>query len=156
MILNPFNYGIISLNLFINKVNRRLLPIYLCLTFISSFYLSLTNPLLRIFFIAQTIFYAIAFFYPLIFQHLNKIKNIKRLASLSFYFCLGNYGTFLGLIDFLKEKRSQNGILSNRTNQTPRRRDSGVSSGKNYYLKNPPTLLQKVVQGIPTAETVGY
>jgi len=42
-------------------------------------------------------------------------------------------------------------------NETPRRRDSGVSSGKNYYLKNPPTpLLQKGVQGIPTAETVGY
>jgi len=103
-ILNPFNYGIISINLFINKVNRRLLPIYLCLTFISSFYLSLTNPLLRIFFIAQILFYALSFFYPPIFQHLDKIKNIKRLVSLSFYFCIGNYGTFLGLIDFLTGK----------------------------------------------------
>jgi len=45
----------------------------------------------------------------------------------------------------------------NISNETPRRRDSGVSSGKNYYLKNPPNpLLQKGVQGIPTAETVGY
>ena len=105
VLLNPFNYGIISFNLFINKVNRRLLPFYLCLTFTSSFYLSLTNPLLRIFFIAQTIFYALAFFYPLIFQHLDKIKNIKHLASLSFYFCLGNYGTLLGLIDFIKGEK---------------------------------------------------
>lgn len=104
-VLNPFKHGAVSFSLFFNKVLRRLLPVFLILLFMSSMVLALHYPVIRVFLVMQTAFYLLALSGFLIFQHIPKVKMITKTASLAFYFCLGNYGTMLGLIDFLRGRQ---------------------------------------------------
>lgn len=112
-VLNPFKYGMFSLSLFVNKVLRRMLPLSLILLFLSSAALSLGDaeflgPLgqfyFRIAFIMQALFYLTAFFYPLVFRHITLLK-INKLVSIAYYFCIGNYGMLLGVLDFATGKK---------------------------------------------------
>ncbi|MBF0457463.1 MAG: glycosyltransferase [Nitrospirae bacterium] len=103
-LLNPFKYGAFSIHLFINKVLRRFLPVFLITLFISSLMLAYLNISFAVFFGLQTAFYASGIFYLLVLSRIRKIKLITRLFSVAFYFQLGNYGTLLGLIDFLRGK----------------------------------------------------
>jgi len=103
-VLNPFKYGIFSLNLFVNKVIRRCLPIFLISMFFSSLFLSFYIPLINILFLLQLSFYILALSHLILFQHLSTLRIMKRLSSLAYYFCLGNYGTLLGLYDFIRGK----------------------------------------------------
>ena len=63
------------------------------------------------YFYAQTLlalqcgFYFLAMVYVIVIQHIPKIPVLTKTASLAFYFCLGNYGTLLGLIDFIRGKQ---------------------------------------------------
>jgi len=108
-ILNPFRYGIYSIGLAINKVLRRMLPVCLIFLFLSSSVLSFYNPWIRLFFILQAGAYLLALSYPLFIKNVsdtNPFKNkCKKLSSLAWYICVGNYGTFLGLLDFLSGKK---------------------------------------------------
>jgi poly-beta-1,6-N-acetyl-D-glucosamine synthase len=104
-LLNPFKYGIFSIRLFINKILRRFLPISMLLMFLSSVFLSFYIPLIRILVILQFVFYILAFSYLIVFHNIKGFKFIKRITSLAYYFCLGNYGTLLGLIDFIRGKK---------------------------------------------------
>jgi biofilm PGA synthesis N-glycosyltransferase PgaC len=103
-LLNPFQYGLFSLNLFVNKILRRFLPVFLLLLLLSTLILSLHNLLFRIILALQIAFYALAFLYWIFLQHMKR-NIIIKIASISFYFCIGNYGTLLGFIDFLKGKQ---------------------------------------------------
>ncbi len=100
-LLNPLRYGIFSLRLLINKVFRRFLPICLILLFMSSLYLALYNPVIAFILLLQVIFYVLALLYSAFLQSSNVLRPLKKTASLAFYFCIGNLGTLLGLIDFL-------------------------------------------------------
>jgi hypothetical protein len=100
-LLNPFKYGLFSLSLIINKIVRRLLPICLLFLFISSLFLSFYNMIFKIVLFPQIGFYFVAFSYWILFQHIPSLKIVRRISSLVYYFCLGNYGTLLGLFDFL-------------------------------------------------------
>ncbi len=100
-LLNPFKYGLFSLSLIINKIVRRLLPICLLFLFISSLFLSFYNMIFKIVLFPQIGFYFVAFSYWIFFQHIPSLKIVRRISSLVYYFCLGNYGTLLGLFDFL-------------------------------------------------------
>jgi biofilm PGA synthesis N-glycosyltransferase PgaC len=104
-LLNPFKYGIFSIRLFINKILRRFLPICMILMFLSSIFLSFHIPFIRILVFLQFIFYILAFSYLIVFQNVRGFKFMKRITSLAYYFCLGNYGTLLGLIDFIRGKK---------------------------------------------------
>jgi hypothetical protein len=104
-LLNPFAHGMFSLNLLINKINRRFLPVYLLLIFFSSMGLSFSTPLMRIFLFLQVAFYLLAASSPVLSRHARGLRGVKKLASLTYYFCIGNYGTLLGLIDFLRGKQ---------------------------------------------------
>jgi poly-beta-1,6-N-acetyl-D-glucosamine synthase len=100
-LLNPLKYRLFSINLMVNKVLRRFLPVFLMSLFLSNILLLYVHPFFKLFFIAQIIFYLSGFSYWAFFQYLN-IKFITKVASLVFYFCVGSYGTLLGLIDFLR------------------------------------------------------
>jgi cellulose synthase/poly-beta-1,6-N-acetylglucosamine synthase-like glycosyltransferase len=100
-LLNPFNYGIFSVKLFVNKILRRLLPIFMILLLVSSLYLSYYWPPFKAILFLQIIFYAGAFSYWALFQNIPALNLFRRLSSQAFYFCIGNFGTFLGLLDFL-------------------------------------------------------
>ncbi len=104
-LLNPFKYGMFSIRLLINKTIRRFLPIYLLLIFFSSMFLSFYYPFIWIVVFLQFIFYILAFSYPIFFRNIKGFKFMKRITSLAYYFCLGNYGTLLGLIDFIRGKK---------------------------------------------------
>lgn len=103
-LLNPLKYGIFSLSLVTNKLNRRLLPAYLLVLFLSSAFLSLYNALMRVFFFSQVAFYLLALSYPFL-ENTKGLGVVKKLSSLPYYFCIGNYGTLLGLIDFIMGKQ---------------------------------------------------
>jgi hypothetical protein len=100
-LLNPFQYGPFPIGLFINKIIRRLLPVCLIMVLFSSMILSFYSPFIRFFFFLQTAFYLLAFSYWAFLQFIPRFKMAKRITSLAFYFCIGNYGTLLGLMDFL-------------------------------------------------------
>ncbi|MBF0488121.1 MAG: glycosyltransferase [Nitrospirae bacterium] len=103
-LLNPFRFGMYSINLFVNKIIRRLLPVFLITLFISSLFLARVNTYYAIFFGLQGAFYASNVVYLLVLSRIRKIKLITHLFSVAFYFTLGNYGTLLGVIDFLRGK----------------------------------------------------
>ncbi len=103
-LLNPFRYGFFSVGLAVNKILRRLLPIFLLLLFFSCLLLSFHQPMIAALLIVQLGFYGLAISYP-VFARQGSHNPAAKPASLAFYFCLGNYGTLLGLIDFLAGKK---------------------------------------------------
>ncbi|TAN41328.1 MAG: glycosyltransferase [Nitrospirae bacterium] len=100
-LLNPFKFGIFAVRLFINKVLRRMLPLFLIMLFFSSLYLSCKILLAALLFLFQAAFYSGAFSYYLIFSRIKEIKIITKTTALAFYFCIGNYGALRGCMDFL-------------------------------------------------------
>ncbi len=104
-LLNPFMYGSFSIRLIINKIIRRLLPFFLITLFLSSIILSRYSKAIELFLYLQVIFYFIALLYGFVLQHLPKLGIINRIPSLAFYFCIGNYGMLLGVIDFLRGRQ---------------------------------------------------
>lgn len=102
-LFNPFRHGWFSIQLLINKVLRRLLPVFLLTLLVSSAVLSLTTVWLRIFFIVQLIFYAFGFSHFLM-QHLRVDRVIsskqRTMMSTLYYFLIGNVGILYGLITF--------------------------------------------------------
>jgi len=106
-LLNPLHYGLFSFGLLLNKIFRRLIGFALLLLFVASYFASADSVCMSWFFLLQIIFYLLACTYPVF---LSKRKgNIStifyRLSSVCWYFCLGNYATSLGVIDFLSGKR---------------------------------------------------
>jgi len=107
-LLNPVRFGWYSHGLFINKILRRCLPIFLMGIFLSVLLLSLTSGIMLIILILQLVFYGTALLYPLTAWRSPSTRigeSMQKIVSLVTYFILGNYGTLLGVIDFLTGKR---------------------------------------------------
>ncbi len=104
-LLNPGRYGFFAFGLFINKVMRRFLFVFMLLLLLSSIYLSFSNPLIKACLAGQILFYALAASYPLLVRYCNRIKILRKTAAGAFYFCIGNLGSFLGTVDFLSGKK---------------------------------------------------
>ncbi|MBF0608604.1 MAG: glycosyltransferase [Magnetococcales bacterium] len=102
-VLNPFKYGIFSITLFVNKILRRLLPVFLIVLLTSSILASAAYPPFKIISALQLAFYATAVLYPFLLRHV-KILKINKVGSIIYYFCIGNYGMLLGTLDFLTGK----------------------------------------------------
>lgn len=116
-LLNPLRHGMYAAHLGVNKVLRRLLPLMLLVVLFSTAYLSAHSIAARIIFVANVLFYAGSFSYPL-FAVMGPVFRLPaRVASRGFYFCLGCYGTLLGSIDFARGKRV--------SKWQPRKTDSG-------------------------------
>ena len=109
-IFNPFNYGFYALELFINKVMRRLLPIFLMVFFFSNLVLAFLYRWAMILWVLQMIGYGFAVISPWLEKgtwHRREMLKLKKLSSVFFYFCVGNWGTFLGFLDFLRGREIQ-------------------------------------------------
>jgi len=107
-VLNPFKYGFYSVGLFINKVLRRMLPVFLICLLVSSCILSCFYSLIQYLLFAQVIIYGPALIYPLLAFSPSKNKLtiiLSKVSSVAFYFCIGNLGTLLGLFDFLRGEK---------------------------------------------------
>jgi Glycosyltransferases, probably involved in cell wall biogenesis len=106
--LNPFRYGMFAGGLAINKIMRRLIPIFLILLFFSSFFLAFSSSVICVFFVLQLVFYLFALSFILSNKRFVNDPNVNKLislASVAYYFCVGNIGTLLGLMDFIMNKK---------------------------------------------------
>jgi cellulose synthase/poly-beta-1,6-N-acetylglucosamine synthase-like glycosyltransferase len=104
-LLNPLHYGAFSIGLLVNKVFRRLLPVFLALLLVSSAALAWERPWARVVLAAQLLFYGLALFHPLL-RRASGLRVLAPAGGLAFYFCLGNLGTLLGLGDFLRRRET--------------------------------------------------
>ena len=104
-LLNPGRYGFYSFQLFINKVVRRLIPLFLLGLFASSFFLAGRSVLAAVLAACQAFFYLTALWYKLLDSGSDSNTTVRKAAALAFYFTLGNLGAFLGVIDFLTGKK---------------------------------------------------
>lgn len=106
-VLNPMKFGGYSLELFVNKILRRLMFIPLLCIFIFSFNLREFSLITKLVFWGQCVVYLSGLWYPV--SQLLKISN-KRLAFVAnlsaavIYFLAGNFGSFLGVCDFFRGK----------------------------------------------------
>ena len=103
-LFDPRRFGIYSIGLFINKVLRRLLPVCLILIFVCTAVLSAEHAVPAAFLTVQIVIYGAALAYPVVVR-VFRMGVIERIASVLFYFCVGNYGTLLGLADFVSGRK---------------------------------------------------
>jgi cellulose synthase/poly-beta-1,6-N-acetylglucosamine synthase-like glycosyltransferase len=105
-LLNPIDYGFFAVSLAVNKILRRLVPVFLIVLLVSSLLLAMSFPVMLIPLLGQLLVYGAALVYPsLPHRHPQGLKPLYQAMALCHYFCLGNYGTLLGLIDFLRGRR---------------------------------------------------
>jgi cellulose synthase/poly-beta-1,6-N-acetylglucosamine synthase-like glycosyltransferase len=101
-LLNPFRYGFYSLELFSHKVLRRLVPIFLLIMFIASWFLSQESRLYFFAACAQTLFYLLAGAGYLLRRHrLGRLKFFY----IPFFYCLANAAALIAVIRIIRGKK---------------------------------------------------
>lgn len=103
-LLNPFRYGWFAIGLAVNKVARRLLPVFLLLLLAGCAGLAGRHPSVALLTGLQLAGYLAALLYPLAPPALQRSAP-GRLAATAYYFCLGCVGTLLGWADLLTGRR---------------------------------------------------
>ncbi len=100
-LFNPLKHGIYAPGLFVNKVLRRLLPVFLIMLFCGSLGMSTASPAMALMAVLQTGGYLLALAAALHLP-LGRVSGPGRTAL---YFCAGNLGMLLGIRDFLLGRR---------------------------------------------------
>lgn len=103
-LLNPFRFGAFAIGLAINKVLRRLLPFALLLLLAGSLILSARFAWARVATLAQAAFWALAGIQALVGGPRRR-GIVSLAASVVFYVAVGQLGTLLGVVDFLRGRR---------------------------------------------------
>lgn len=101
-LLNPLRYGFYSIGLFVNKLLRRLVPLCLIVVFVTSALLSANGPFFNTLFLFQCACYVTALYFPVGTRLGFGFNLFRKVSSLAFYFLVGNLGTLLGLLSFLR------------------------------------------------------
>jgi cellulose synthase/poly-beta-1,6-N-acetylglucosamine synthase-like glycosyltransferase len=101
-LLNPFRYGFYSITLFSHKVLRRIVPFFLILLFIASFFLSGQNMFYLAAFISQVAFYAWVGI-----SYLVRKTSVGRwkIFYIPFFYSLANAAAFVAIINLLSGKQ---------------------------------------------------
>ena len=97
VLLNPFRHGAFAFQLAINKVLRRLLPFALVALLLASVLLAWTRPLAWGLVVLQLAAYLAAW-------SLRRTRTAPKVLRLLSYFCVGNLGTMLGVMDFAQRR----------------------------------------------------
>jgi cellulose synthase/poly-beta-1,6-N-acetylglucosamine synthase-like glycosyltransferase len=97
-LLNPLRHGFFSVQLLVNKVLRRMLPLFFAGLLVASAVLSVEHAWARVVLAAQLAFLALA----AARRWLPACGPLGQASSLAYYFCVGNLGTLLGVLDFLR------------------------------------------------------
>jgi cellulose synthase/poly-beta-1,6-N-acetylglucosamine synthase-like glycosyltransferase len=113
---NPFRYGPFAFALVFNRFARRMLPLFLLGSLVSSTALSVVSPVACAFCLAQVVFYCGAFSYPALHPLTRRLRALDKLHSMAFYFAVGSVGTFVGILDFVRGRKV--------TRWTPKKTDS--------------------------------
>ena len=105
-VFNPLKHGDFAFGLFINKVLRRFMPFFLILIWMSSLVLSHVSQWFYLLFLIQSGAYLISLSHLFISRMPARwgvfpgMGSLSKLISIGFYFCIGNIGTLLGVMDF--------------------------------------------------------
>lgn len=99
-LLNPLESGWIAVELFLNKVLRRLIPFLLLMLLPSSLVLSFSRPWIVPLLAAQLAFYWLGLSSPLLGGSASR-HLLGRAARVAYFFLVGQYGMMLGVLDFL-------------------------------------------------------
>ena len=99
-LLNIFNYGFFSYQLFCHKLLRWLVPFFLILIFVSNIFLFENSNLFKIIFIVQTLFYLLA-----LFGYLSPKFESNILIKIPKYFVAVNSSIFIAWLKFFKGER---------------------------------------------------
>lgn len=103
-LLSPSRGWIFAVGLFVNRVLRRLLPVFAILLLLSSAGLASWSALYAVLFGAQVLFYSAAGLHGIVPS--GRIPGpISRFSGFAFYFTLGMLGSLLGLVDFLGRRQ---------------------------------------------------
>ena len=103
-VLNPFHHGFFAVELFVNKIMRRLLPLFLILFLAGSLALAPAILWARLLIGLQAAFYGLALMYGLARGN-RWPRVIRRVGAMAFYFCIGNCGVLMGLSDYLRGRQ---------------------------------------------------
>ncbi len=106
-LFNPLRFGFFSVGLFINKVMRRFVGVFLLFLLVSSSYLSFCNRYFFYFTALQFCFYLAPLAGPVIeiFGLRNRFLNIlAKLSKMILYFLTGCAGSVVGIFVFLSGK----------------------------------------------------
>jgi cellulose synthase/poly-beta-1,6-N-acetylglucosamine synthase-like glycosyltransferase len=99
--LNPFRHGFYSLTLFSHKISRRLVPVFLVLLFVSSFFLANEHIFYLVTLLLQFGFYVWATVSLLL---RNRAFGQKKIFSLPFFFCLANLAALVAVYNLITGK----------------------------------------------------
>ncbi|MBU1003132.1 MAG: glycosyltransferase [Proteobacteria bacterium] len=99
-LLNPLRHGFYSLRLLLNKVARRLMPVFLLLLLAGSALASLESALAVLLLAGQACCMVLAASFQLFLSRRNGLAS--RIAGAAFYFYVGNLGMLWGLVDFFR------------------------------------------------------
>jgi len=102
-LFRPRRGGFYALGLFVNKVLRRLLPVFLLLALVSAATLAGTSATFRTVLLLAVGLLALAALGAL--SPRGVPQPLARGSTLALYFVLGNWGTLLGVVDFLSGRR---------------------------------------------------
>lgn len=103
----PWRYRGYGIGLFMNKVNRRLLPFYLLTMLITAAVGSAESICLKFALGAQIAFYSLAILFMAIGERVDPfLGTLRRLTALAYYYSVGNLGVLLGWLDYLRGRRT--------------------------------------------------
>lgn len=104
-LLNPFEFGLLSIKLFINKGLRRLTPFFLIFILTTSAFLYSAFDAFKFITLVQLAGYTIALCHPVLLK-INLLPGpVQRISSLGYYFLIGNWGTLLAWADIIQGKK---------------------------------------------------
>ena len=102
-LLNPFRYGLFAFGLLINKVFRRMLPVFMLLFFLSTLILAKDFAWAMILTFIQLGVYA-GVSVSLLTGHMARRilpGPLRKMLDLLLYVCFGNMGMFLGIVAYI-------------------------------------------------------
>ncbi|MEW5773295.1 MAG: glycosyltransferase [Thermodesulfobacteriota bacterium] len=105
-LLDPRRFGPFALGLAVNKVLRRLLPLFLLVFFLASLNLAPHSSLMALALAGQAGLVLLALLHPVLERLPAAPRAARKAASLAAYFLLGNLGALLGTADFLTGRRA--------------------------------------------------
>lgn len=103
-LLNPFRFGTFSIALLLNKVFRRLLPLFLLLVLVGSVVGATVHLVFAVLLGLQAAGLGLAALHVPA-ERMQGLRPLRRITGLTFYFLIGNLGMALGVIDFLMGRR---------------------------------------------------
>ena len=103
-LLNPFRYGLYSLRLGVNKLLRRCLPLFFLVMLIASVPLALQNVAFGVI-LAMEVGLLFLAAWSIMGGKLRTPRLLTKCSEAALYFCVGNLGTLLGIMDVLKGKQ---------------------------------------------------